>query len=210
MAEPANPNFDSRDPLQAAFWDERFTQRFMPWDKGGIPERLRHLVAERDAAADATVVPPVALIPGCGSAYELDLMCEAGWDATAIDFSPAAVERARHVVKRWPERIVQADFFAYQPPRPLDVIYERAFLCALPPDMWPQVAERWAQLLPRGGLLAGYFFLGETPKGPPFGIERAQLDALLAPHFELEADEAVKDSLPVFQGRERWLEWRRR
>ncbi|WUR12680.1 methyltransferase domain-containing protein [[Empedobacter] haloabium] len=210
MAEPANPDFESRDPLQAAFWDERFTQRFMPWDKGGIPERLRHLVAERDAAADAAVVPPVALIPGCGSAYELDLMCEAGWDATAIDFSPAAVERARHVVKRWPERIVQADFFTYQPPRPLDVIYERAFLCALPPDMWPQVAERWAQLLPRGGLLAGYFFLGATPKGPPFGIERARLDELLAPHFELEADEAVKDSLPVFEGRERWLEWRRR
>ncbi len=206
----AEPTFDSRDPQQAAFWDERFTQQFMPWDRGGIPERLRRLVADHDAAADASVVAPVALIPGCGSAYELDLMCEAGWDAIAIDFSPVAVARARKAVKRWPERIVEADFFTYQPPRPLTVIYERAFLCALPPPMWPQVAQRYAELLPSGGLLAGYFFLGGTVKGPPFGIDRPQLDTLLAPYFTLEAEEPVKDSLPVFEGRERWLEWRRR
>jgi hypothetical protein len=204
------PEFDHRDSTNPAFWDERFTQRFMPWDLGGIPERLRRLVASRDAAADAAVTAPVALVPGAGSSYELDLMCEAGWDATAIDFSPVAVARARQVVRRWPERIVEADFFSYQPPRRLDVIYERAFLCALPPDQWPNVVQRWAELLPVDGLLAGYFFLGAGESGPPFAIERGRLDALLAPFFTLEADEAVTDSLAVFQGGERWLEWRRR
>ena len=204
------PEFEHRDPLSPAFWDERFTQHFTPWDKGGIPERLRRLVASRDAAADASVIPPVALVPGAGSAYELDLMCEAGWDAVAIDFAPVAVARAKKIVKRWPERVVQADFFTYQPPKPLTVIYERAFLCALPPDQWPRIARRWAELLPHDGLLAGYFFLGTLEKGPPFAIERTQLDALLTPHFTLEHEEPVTDSLPVFKGRERWMEWRRR
>lgn len=204
------PEFEHRDPLDPAFWDERFTLRFTPWDKGGIPDRLRRFVAAHDSAADASLVAPVALIPGAGSAYELDLMCEAGWEATAIDFSPTAVERARKVVKRWPERIVQADFFTYAPPRPLDVIYERALLCALPPAERPRIAARWAELLPPGGLLAGYFFLGATPSGPPFGIDRAELEALLTPHFVLEMDEEAADSLPVFEGRERWMEWRRR
>lgn len=204
------PEFDTRDPLDPGFWDERFAQQFMPWDLGGIPEQLRRLVASRDAAADAAVVPPVALIPGAGSAYELDLMCEAGWEALAIDFSPIAVARAKKVVKRWPERIVQADFFTWQPPQALDMIYERAFLCALPPEHQPRVVQRWAELLPHGGLLAGYFFFGDTPKGPPFGIARAELDALLAPHFTLVEDEPVPDSLPVFDGQERWMEWRRR
>ena len=204
------PEFDTRDPLDPAFWDERFARQFMPWDAGGIPEQLRKLVASRDAAADAGIVPPVALIPGAGSAYELDLMCEAGWDATAIDFSPNAVERAQKMVRRWPERIVHADFFAYEPAKKLDVIYERAFLCALPPEHRPRVAARWAELLPHDGLLAGYFFFGEADKGPPFAIPRAELDALLAPHFTLVQDEPVPDSLPVFDGRERWMEWRRR
>jgi hypothetical protein len=67
-----------------------------------------------------------------------------------------------------------------------------------------------AELLPADTLLAGFFFLGATPKGPPFGIERAELDALLNPHFELLEDEPVSDSIPVFAGRERWLTWRRR
>ena len=73
-----------------------------------------------------------------------------------------------------------------------------------------QVALERARPRIAGGLLAGYFFLMAKPKGPPFGIERAELDALLTPHFELVEDLPVTDSLPVFEGNERWLTWRRR
>jgi hypothetical protein len=67
-----------------------------------------------------------------------------------------------------------------------------------------------AALLPAGALLAGFYFLGATPKGPPFGIGREELEALLVPYFELIEDEVVADSIPVFAGRERWMTWRRR
>jgi hypothetical protein len=67
-----------------------------------------------------------------------------------------------------------------------------------------------AALLRPGALLAGLFFLGATPKGPPFGIERHALDAFLTPHFELIDEHAVTDSIPVFAGREHWVTWRRR
>lgn len=197
------PNFSSRDPLAPAFWDERFDKQFTPWDRGGAPAELRDFVHK-------TPAPLSALAPGCGSGYELALMLEAGWDATAIDFSAAAVARAKSLAGRWADHIVQADFFAYVPPRPLDLVYEQAFLCALPRARWPEVAARWAQLLPSGGLLAGYFFFDDAPKGPPFGIAREQLDALLTPHFDCLVDQAVPDSIPVFAGKERWMVWRRR
>jgi hypothetical protein len=58
-------------------------------------------------------------------------------------------------------------------------------------------------------LLAGFFFLGETPKGPPFGIDEAELDRLLGGAFEKVNDEPAADSIPVFAGRERWQVWRR-
>jgi SAM-dependent methyltransferase len=199
-------NFTSRDPLSPAFWDERFDQGFTPWDRGGVPERLRQFVAEWPRSA-----APHVLIPGCGAAYELAFLAEAGWDATAIDFAPAAVAAARQSVgPQWQGRVVQADFFQYQPPVPLDLIYERAFLCALPRTMWPQLAERWAQLLAPGASLAGYFFFDNNPKGPPFGIAREQLEALLTPYFSCMADEAVSDSVAVFVGKERWQVWQRR
>jgi hypothetical protein len=197
------PDFAHRDPLAPAFWDERFDRQFTPWDRGGAPAELREFVAQSPQ-------PCSALVPGCGAAYELALMLEAGWDATAIDFSASAVDRAKRLAGQWADRIVQADFFDYTPPRPLDLVYEQAFLCALPRARWPDVARRWEQLLPRSGLLAGYFFFDDAPKGPPFGITRAQLDALLEPGFECIVDDAVKESVPVFAGKERWMVWKRK
>ncbi len=225
------PEFSNRDPRTAAFWDQRFEGAFTPWDRGGVPIQLAawlqtgkpvsdpqgltlargRRVSVSDPAGQTPGLPvSTALIPGCGSAHELQAFCQAGWDATAIDFSPAAVAAAQQTVGPWRAHVVLADFFEYQPPAPLDVIYERAFLCAMPRDMWPRVAERWAQLLPEGGLLLGYFYFGDQPKGPPFGASRQQLDQLMSAHFELEWDEAVDDSIPVFQGKERWMAWRRK
>jgi SAM-dependent methyltransferase len=197
------PTFTSRDPLSPDFWDERFERAFTPWDLGGVPQALREFV-ERNK------IPRTVLIPGCGNGYELVCFSEAGWDATAIDFSPAAVAQARAQLGRWQERVVLADFFSYQPPAPLQLIYERAFLCALPRTMWPQVAARYAALLPTGALLAGFFFFDSNPKGPPFGIAPAQLEDLLTPHFERIADAEVADSIAVFKNKERWQVWRRR
>ncbi len=221
------PDFHSRDPLSPAFWDERFEKDFTPWDKGGAPERLRRFIAEWPAGAggSAAVHPqpaasaaaglgrpaaPAVLITGCGSAYELKLMCEAGWDATAIDFSHAAVAAAQQVAGPWRARVLEADFFACTPPRPLDLIYERAFLCAMPRAMWPRLVQRWAALLAPGALLAGCFFYDSNPKGPPFGSSPEELQGLLAPFFDCILAEPISDSIEVFAGKEVWLEWRRR
>ncbi|HJV87992.1 MAG TPA: methyltransferase domain-containing protein [Noviherbaspirillum sp.] len=197
------PSFASRDPSAPEFWSERFEQEFTPWDRGDVPEAFRHFV-------EKSPQPYVTLIPGCGTGYEVACLSEAGWDVTAIDFSPAAVDAARKALERWAERVVQADFFGFAPARPVELIYERAFFCALPRQMRQAVVNRWAELLPPGGLLAGFFFFDDAPKGPPFGIVPAELENLLTPFFERIADEAVADSLPVFAGRERWQVWRRK
>lgn len=197
------PEFASRDPNTPAFWDERFERGFTPWDRGGVPQALRDFVARAGR-------PLTTLIPGCGAAYELAFLSEQGWDATAIDFSPAAVATAKAGLGPWAARVVEADFFAYVPVKPLDLVYERAFLCALPRAMWPKVAARWAELLAPGALLAGFFFFDDAAKGPPFGIGRAALDELLTPGFDCIEDAAVSDSIPVFAGKERWMVWQRR
>ena len=197
------PEFDSRDPSSPGFWDERFAQQFTPWDRGGVPDALRDFAGRQDR-------PLRTLIPGCGSAYELAFLSDAGWDVTAIDFSPAAVATARSAVGQWGDRVVEADFFQWQSEAPLDLIYERAFLCALPRSTWEHLARRWADLLAPGARLAGFFFFDDAAKGPPFGIDAERLEALLAPHFVCIEDSPVADSIPVFEGKERWKVWQRR
>jgi hypothetical protein len=201
--DPSNvPDFANRDPNAPGFWDERFKEGFTPWDQAGVPSSFKAFAARH--------APVPVLIPGCGSAYEAWWLAEQGWTVRAIDFAANAVEAARAQLGPHAGVVEQADFFTYKPPFAPGWIYERAFLCALPPARRADWLARMAELLPAGGLLAGFFFIGATPKGPPFGIDRDELDALLTPQFELLEDEPVSDSIAVFAGKERWLTWRRR
>jgi SAM-dependent methyltransferase len=53
------------------------------------------------------------MIPGCVSGYEVQAFHAAGYDVTAIDFSPAAVEHAKRVLGSLAERVILGNFFTY-------------------------------------------------------------------------------------------------
>lgn len=201
MTQPQEKPADQR-PETPDFWCKRFNQGVMPWDAGQVP-------ADLQAFAAAQPAPRQTLIPGCGSAYEAGFLAARGWPVVALDFSPVAVAKAREILGDWPGQLLCEDFFAYQPLVTLDLIYERAFLCAMPRRIWPDWGQKMAALLAPGARLAGYFFFSNDPKGPPFGITAEALDALLLPAFTKVEDRAVTDSIPVFAGRERWQVWQR-
>ncbi len=190
-------------PEHPDFWCKRFGEGVIPWDAGRAPAAFTQFLAGQPA-------PLNTLIPGCGSAWDAAHLAELGWPVTALDFSPKAVEVARAVLGNAAVNLVCANFFTFTPAAPYALIYERAFLCALPRKLWADWGRRVAELLPAGALLAGFFFICEQPKGPPFGILPAELDALLSANFECIEDAAVDDSIPVFSGRERWQVWQRR
>ena len=189
------------DSAHAAFWDARYSADVTPWDAGGVPEALKAFAGRRPE-------PVRVLIPGCGSGHEAAYLLERGWDVLAIDFSPVAVALASTTLGSRARVVREADFFSLND-APFDVVYERAFLCALPPSTWPVYADQMARLVRPGGLLAGFFFLAETGGGPPFGISRQALQALLGGAFRCLTDDPVSDSLPVFAGAERWQVWQR-
>ena len=201
MNEPTKPS--EQRPEHPDFWCKRFGEGVTPWDAGRVQGDFASFVAARTQ-------PLNTLIPGCGSAWEAGHLADHRWPVTALDFSPTAVACAREALADKAVDLVCADFFTWQPAQALDLIYERAFLCALPRKLWADWGKRVAELLPPGGLLAGYFFVCDQLKGPPFGILPEQLDALLLPNFECLTDQPVADSIPVFAGRERWQVWRRR
>ena len=197
------PNFPRRDPDSAEFWDLRYGARFAPWDAGRVPARLATFAA-------AWQGPRKALVPGCGSAHDVAFLAAAGWDVLGIDFSDGALEAARAVLGPHAARVRRADFFAPLAEAPFDIVYERAFLCALPRRLWRDWGRRVATLVPPGGALAGFFYFDAGERGPPFPLHaQAELDALLGDAFERIEDAAVEDSIPVFAGKERWQVWRR-
>ncbi|HET7775337.1 MAG TPA: methyltransferase domain-containing protein, partial [Azospira sp.] len=192
-------------PESPEFWDKRFAEGVTPWDHGSAPDELEHLVPPAGGET-----PPRILVPGCGHAREAAWLDAHGWKVTALDFSPAAIDAARATLGEWGGELRCADFFDFPLDRPYDVVYERAFLCALPRKLWPGYGHRLAEVVRPGGYLAGFFFFSDEPKGPPFGIGAAELETMLSPWFERIADAPAQDSVPVFAGKERWQVWRRR
>ena len=200
----SSPTFPKRDPGEPEFWDLRYGARFAPWDAGKVPAQLRAYV-ERAGGARRV------LVPGCGSAWDVRFLAASGWDVLGIDFSLEALEAARAVLGPHAGRVRRADFFAPIPEAPFEVVYERAFLCALPRRLWPDWARRVAELVAPGGSLAGFFYFDAGERGPPFPLHsQGELDALLEPAFERLEDAPVADSIPVFAGKERWQAWRRK
>src|SRR5262249_15052014 len=149
----------------------------------------------------ATLKPGTrVLIPGCGSAYELVCFARARAEVLAIDFSHEALARAKRNAGSLADRVQFADFFQFDPgPEDFDVIYERAFLCALPRKIWPDYAARMGELLRTGKRLVGFFFYADNPRGPPFGTSPEELHGLLDSRFELIEDRAAAQPLAVFQ-----------
>lgn len=192
----------AQDSSLPDFWDTRYLNDVMPWDAGNVPVEFADFVRARPQSERV-------LVPGCGTAYEVGWLAQHGADVLAIDFSPAAIERARAELGPYADRVELADFFALDA-GPFDWIYERAFLCALPRKMWADWGRKMAELVRPGGELAGYFFIADTPKGPPFGCSEMELDTLLGPAFVRVIDQPTATTLPVFAGKERWQVWRRR
>jgi hypothetical protein len=128
-----------------------------------------------------------------------------------IDFSDAALEAARRGA-RIPTRLACAKPTSSRRSRrrPFDLVYERAFLCALPRRLWRDWGRRIAQLVLPGGRLAGFFHFDDAERGPAFRpSRRGGARSLLVPAFERLEDQPVADSIAVFQGKERWQVWRR-
>jgi SAM-dependent methyltransferase len=194
----------AQDSSRPDFWDVRFRDGVTPWDAGDAPPRLAVWLQKKKPGLKV-------LIPGCGTGYEVRLFAKRGHDVLAIDFSDAAIEAARRELGPLSNLVKKADFFGLQE-GPFDLLYERAFLCALPRPLWADWGTRVAELVRPRGELAGFFYLDDNQRGPPFGISRDGLSRLLGPRFELTEDHPVPpaESIPVFKRKEIWQVWKRR
>jgi len=207
--DPVHPSLETtsmnaeEDPAAPEFWNRRFRDQRIPWDAGAAPLELQNYLTKRRAGERV-------LIPGCGSAYEVRTFSQHGDDVVAIDFSAAAIEKARVELHELGGAVLLGDFFLHDfGQASFDIIYERAFLASLPRKLWTSYAARVAQLLRPGGHLIGFFVYGDREGGPPFCLRADELARLLGDAFHNVEDAVVTASVPVFQGKERWQVWKR-
>jgi SAM-dependent methyltransferase len=192
---------ESINSARPAFWNQRYASGETPWTLQAIPATLRSFVKR-------TQTRGTVLIPGCGTDHEtLRFFQAAGFEVTAIDFSTVAVAQTKNALRNFDGKIILGDFFKFDFRNRFDLIYERTFLCALPPQKWPEYAKRVAHLLRPRGRLAGSFFYGEEPEPPPYPLSEARAADIFGKCLRLIRDVKIADSVAMFAGRERWQEW---
>jgi cyclopropane fatty-acyl-phospholipid synthase-like methyltransferase len=147
-------------------------------------------------------------MPGCGKDSEtIAAFDRAGHHIIAIDFSPVAVDYVKKTLPNVRERIILGNFLTNDfRDEKFDVVYERTFLCSLPPALWNDYVARVAQLLRPRGTLAGFFFYGEESDPPPYPLTESKASELFNARFVLLNSEPVADSLSIFAGQEKWQE----
>ena len=163
------------------FWDQRFQSNETPWDRGDANPQLGAWLAA------GALRPCRVLVPGCGSGYEVVALAAAGFEVTALDYSPAAIGRTRQrlAAARLEAEVVEADALAWQPHRAFDAIYEQTCLCALYPDQWRDYADQVHRWLAPGGTLCALFVQLPRPgaaegaiEGPPYHCDINAMRAL--------------------------------
>lgn len=185
--DPASPPHacGPQTPLTRCYWQARYDEGRTAWDRGAASPAL---VGWLDSGA---LRPGRIVVPGCGRGHEVVALAEAGFEVTAIDYAPAAVEavRERLVAAAVAADVVAADLFAYEPKAPFDAVYEQTCLCALPPQRWHDYERRlWSWLVP-GGIVAAAFMQTDGREGPPFACPPDQMRALFtADRWEWPAD----------------------
>lgn len=132
-----------------AFWQERFETQQTGWDRGGPNPQLMAWLEQ------GQLEPCRILVPGCGQGWEVVELARRGFTVTGIDYTEAAVARARTLCAENGVRaeIVHADVLTYMPSTPVDAVYEQTCLCALHPDHWSRYATQLHAWLRAGGQL---------------------------------------------------------
>ena len=191
--------------LNGNYWDKRWRESETGWDIGhAAPAIIEYMQTVTDK--DIKI-----LIPGCGNAYEAEVLMQAGFsDITLLDISETLVQQlnAKYggsaVI-----RVVNGDFFNHT--GQYDLIIEQTFFCALNPALRQQYAVKAASLLKENGQITGVLFNRVfEQEGPPYGGTIDEYKKYFGTLFEIKKIEDCYNSIPPRKGSEVFINFKKK
>ncbi|OKH52097.1 hypothetical protein NIES2101_15770 [Calothrix sp. HK-06] len=174
------------------------TPEQLPWHREVFPPSLTRAVRERTNGK--------ALDLGCGSGVYAVYLAQHGFDVTAIDFVPDALEMVQQRAKKMQVTInfVEADVLEWKTDDKFDLVFDSGCLHGIANIQkrlqYKQQILKW--LTPNGSFVLSHFnrrnFFDWRPIGPIRKI-RSEINSLFAPELiEKDYDDEIASSaLPV-------------
>jgi len=180
--------------MEHDFWHRRWRKNEIGFHQETVNPYLAEHWPELDLGAGSTV-----FVPLCGKSRDLAWLHSRGHGVVGVELSRVAVEAFFHeqhlragpapqgAFECWQAdgyRLLGGDFFALQPADlgPVDAIYDRASLIALPAAMRVRYAAHLRDLLPADLplLLVTVEYRQQEMDGPPFAVQQDEVEALYA------------------------------
>lgn len=186
--------------MEPSFWHERWAKDEIGFHQDEYNSHMQAFIERLDLQPGAHI-----MVPLCGKSLDLLWLLEQGYRVSGIELSRQAVEDffAENQLETSIDEIESgqrfshgdlnlycADFFEFDfaSIAPLDAIYDRAALVALPPEMRKRYSKLIDSICPPGirMLLVTLDYPQEEMRGPPFSVPGEEVKQLFGQGFRLE------------------------
>ncbi len=163
-------------------WEDCYQRNDCPWDKGVPSPGLVDFLE-----TESHLTPGTVCVPGCGMGHDARQWATHGFEATGVDISPTAMDRARQASAKTqlPLTFETGDFLNDTPAARYDWVFEHTFFCAIAPDQRDPYVEAVTRWLKPGGRYLAVYYLVTDPDGPPFPSTREEIHQRFLPSFDL-------------------------
>ena len=186
------------------FWEDIYLEDDAGWDLKGITPVFDSISNE--------LIPGKVCIVGCGRGYDAIMIAQKGFEVTAVDFAPSAINAVKNLAFDVDVKvnIVEADIFSltHEHMNTYDFIIEQTCFCAIHPSRRKEYEELVRSILKPGGKLIGLWFpldkkLDEG--GPPWGTSIDEVKSVFNIGWEVEKEEFQDLSIEPRKGREKLI-----
>merc|ERR1711962_206805 len=171
------------------FWSKRWLDGQIGWHRSDFNKHLVKYTTEnwKDEQSKRTV-----FVPLCGKTKDLVWLKQQGCDVVGLEFASQAVEeffsdnQIEYKIQKFDSheiytadgyKIYRGDFFTVPISEKFDLIYDRASLVAIEPDLKQNYAERMKKLL-NGEMLLVSLVREEGRTGPPHTVSSNDVHSL--------------------------------
>jgi hypothetical protein len=192
-------------------WQDAWREGRTRWDAGESPPILRRLVRRGELPTG------IALVPGCGSGYDVFTLAAEDRRVIGIDIAPGAAERFEALreergIPASEAHIHVGDFFAFELDDKADLCWDYTFFCAIEPERRREWGAKVDSLLaPEAELLTLVFPTDDIHDrdGPPYTMSIDLYQSALGPKWKPHVVREVEESHSGREGLEKLVRWKR-
>lgn len=191
--------------MDSEFWIKAWNEGRTNFHQGSVHAKLVEYFSQLNPQKGQRV-----LVPLCGKTQDLLWLHQLGLHVHGVELHEPAVQAFFAENKIPPPKVVRdrdfihhtyenltvscGDFFKFQEKDAYDLVYDRAALVALPPDMRKGYSQIIQQSLKRAGkcLLIAYEYDPSQMTGPPFSVDEQEIRRLYGDQCAIRKVESQK------------------